>query len=209
MEGLKKKKPSFLSKLFGTPEPKRESRPKTIIKIKTVGDIPPIVETRKLLSEGKIREAIMKAFRYSKQDYCRFYNVRVDKAETNRQFIMRSLKELGVNVPENGFVDGHAIADSMNAFVPIKEASLDRFNALKKLTTFYLDYYEKTRFGDQWDPDMETVIEKVEDIYNYLDIMKLYYAELQRSDTFPESEKRMYELPEEGSPPKEEETGSS
>lgn len=187
MEGIKKKKPSFFSRLFALDEVKRESRPKTIIKIKTVGDIPPIVETRKLLGEGRTREAIMKAYQYAKQDYARFYNVPLNKSNSNRTFIIQSLKDLGVRIPENGYVDNHAIIDGMNAFVPIKETSLDRFNALKKLSSFYLDYYEKTRFGEIWNPDPDTVIERLEDIYNYLDIMKLYYAEVQRNDVEPEA----------------------
>lgn len=208
MEGTGKKKTSFFARFFSGTEAKRESRPKTIIKIKTVGDIPPIVETRKLLGEGRVREAIMNAYQFAKQDYVRFYNIHLSKSETNRQFIMRSLKELGVNIPENGFVDSHAISDGMNAFVPIKETSLDRFNALRKLTGFYLDYYEKTRFGETWNPDPDTVIEKLEDIYNYLDIMKLYYAEVQRNDDFGLGMNRNTSSPMDEGQPSEEDQGT-
>ncbi len=188
MEGSGKKKPSFWSRLFSGTETRRESRPKTIIKIKTVGDIPPIVETRKLLGEGKGRDAIMHAYNFAKEDYARYYNINLKKNETNRQFIIHSLENLGAKIPQTGIVDNHAISDGMNTFVPLKEDSLDQFNALKKLSSFYLDYYEKTRFGEVQDLDQDTVIERLEDFYNYLDIMRLYYAEVQPND--PEISRR-------------------
>jgi hypothetical protein len=64
----------------------------------------------------------------------------------------------------------------MNEFVINDDQKAERLNALKKLTSFYLEYYERTKYGDEWSPDPETVIERLEDIYNYMDIMYLYYS---------------------------------
>ena len=100
--------------------------------------------------------------------------------ETNRQFIIRSLTEIGVEVPEYGYVDNHAIMDSMNSYVLTNISKSEKFNALKKLTSFYLEYYERTRFSENWNPDSETIIQRLEDIYSYMDIMKLYYAEVEK-----------------------------
>lgn len=176
----KQKKQSFLKRLFSSRESKRVSRAKTIIKIKTVGDIPPIAETRKLLGDGRIKKAIVTGYNYAKNDYMRFFSVSTDRSETNRQFIIRSLTEIGVEVPEYGYVDNHAIMDSMNSYVLTNISKSEKFNALKKLTSFYLEYYERTRFSENWNPDSETIIQRLEDIYSYMDIMKLYYAEVEK-----------------------------
>ncbi len=178
---IKPKKVPLMERLFGNKEVRRESRnkSKTIVKIKTVGDIPPITKTRKAFSEGQNREAIVTAYKYARDDYLRFYEESLNPGETDRQYILRSLGKMGVNIPESGLIDNFEITDKMNrAVMPNSEGS-DKFNALKKLSSFYLEYYERTMYGPEWSPEPEVVIERLEDIYNYLDIMKLYYSQVE------------------------------
>ena len=175
-DGYKPKKLSLMQRLFGGGKDRRISRSKTIVKIKTVGEILPITETRKALGDGNTKLAVVNAFSYAKNDFMRFFGVSTTKDETNRQFLIRCLSDLGIKVPETGFIDNYAIMDSMNEFVINDDQKAERLNALKKLTSFYLEYYERTKYGDEWSPDPETVIERLEDIYNYMDIMYLYYS---------------------------------
>ncbi len=174
--GITTKKKSLKDRLFGGRRDKRISRSKTIVKIKTVGEIPPITETRKMLGDGNTKLAVLNAFKFAKDDFMRFFGISTTKAETNRQFLIRCFDDLGIKVPEMGYIDNYAIMDSMNEFVLHDDQKAGRLNALKKLTSFYLEYYERTKYGDDWSPDPETIIERLEDIYNYMDIMLLYYT---------------------------------
>ncbi|EQD40597.1 hypothetical protein B1B_14862, partial [mine drainage metagenome] len=156
--GSKPKKQSLRERLFGSRKDRRVSRSKTIVKIKTVGEIPPITETRKALGDGNTKLAVVNAFKYAKDDFMRFFGISTTKAETNRQFLIRCLGDLGIKVPEIGYIDNYAIMDSMNEFVLHDDQKAERLNALKKLTSFYLEYYERTKYGDDWSPDPETII---------------------------------------------------
>lgn len=187
-DGYKPKKPSLRQRLFGGGKDRRVSRSKTIVKIKTVGEIPPITETRKALGDGNTKLAVVNAFMYAKKDFMRFFGVSTTKDETNRQFLIRCLGDLDIKVPETGFIDNYAIMDSMNEFVISDDVKADRLNALKKLTSFYIEYYERTKYGEEWSPDPETVIERLEDIYNYMDIMYLYYSSGKKAEVPEETE---------------------
>lgn len=155
---------------------RQESR--TVIKIKTVGDIPPVVSARRHLGNGETSRAIVEAYNSAKNDYIREFNVEVDRSLTNRQFLIREFNKVGIKIPEEGNLDNGLIVDLMGRNVFTSEYSKNRTDALRKLTTFYIDYYERVRFSGPVSDDPATIMEKLEDVYNYLDIMSLYYAEL-------------------------------
>ena len=74
-DGYKPKKLPLMQRLFGGRKDRRVSRSKTIVKIKTVGEIPPITETRKALGDGNTKLAVVNAFMYAKNDFMRFFGV--------------------------------------------------------------------------------------------------------------------------------------
>lgn len=155
---------------------KRESR--TVIKIKTVGDIPPVVSARRNLGNGDVSRAIIEGYNSAKNDYIRQFNVEVDRSLTNRQFLIREFGKVGIKIPSEGNLDNGIIMDLMNRNVVTGITDKNRTNALRRLTTFYIEYYERVRFSGPVKDEQNQVMEKLEDIYNYLDIMSLYYAEL-------------------------------
>ncbi len=167
----------IFSKLWKKKKNKQDS--KTVIKIKTVGDIPPVVSARRHLGNGEISRAIIEGYNSAKNDYIREFNVEVDRSLTNRQFLIREFNRVGIKIPSEGNLDNGIIVDLMGRNVVTSETYKNRTNALRKLTTFYIDYYERVRFSGPVNDDPATVMDKLEDIYNYLDIMSLYYAELQ------------------------------
>lgn len=161
---------------------KRRSRKldrRTVIKIKTVGDIPPVVSARRHLGNGDLTNAVIEGYNSAKSDYIREFNVEVSKSLTNRQFLIEEFNKLGISIPEDGNLDNGTIVDNMGRNVFTSDGDKNRVDALRKLATFYLEYYERVRFSGPISDDPSTVMEKLEDIYNYLDIMSLYYAELQ------------------------------
>lgn len=150
---------------------------KTVIEIKTVGDIPPVVEARQSVSEGKLNKAAIDGFRAVKSDYIKYFRVNPVTGGSNRDFIITTLKSMGRQVGENALVDNMAILQAFDGEEDAEDDSKAKFNALRKLAKFYLDYYEKARFSHDIDGEGDDIVDKMIEVYNYMDIMYLYFPE--------------------------------
>ena len=156
-----------------------ESHVERIVEVKTIGDITPIVETRKLIGNEEYRDAVILAYNSVKNDYIRYFSEAPVTNESNRYFFIRSLKKFGIDIPETGYVDNHAIVEAMASAPEPEEKLADKLSALKKLTLFYLDLYEKARFSKDYVVDEGTIVDRLTDIYNYMDIAKLYFPNVE------------------------------
>lgn len=161
---------------------------KTVLKIKTVDDIPVIKEMRKKIGNNERRDAILYAYASVKSDYTRYFGAPGYKS--NREFIFGEMENFNIKPEdEESRTDNIAIkALITDSNYPDKKdkASNDsntmdknsmKFFAIKKIALFYFNYYEIARFGDyKWENlDEKQMIDPVKDIYNYMDIMKLFY----------------------------------
>ncbi|MCL5437954.1 MAG: hypothetical protein M1148_02000 [Candidatus Thermoplasmatota archaeon] len=167
----------LFARLFGFGGAKRKNlRVETQYQIKSVADIPPLIEAKKLIGDNKAKEAIIKLFNAAKADYCKYYSVKEDRNEPNRQFLLRSFLQFGIKIPEEGNLDNIVIQDYINDPPVINDNMINQFSALRKLTNFYLEFYESAKFSDGFKGDTELIIEKISDIYNYMDIPTLYFS---------------------------------
>lgn len=157
------------------------SNVKTVIEIKTVGDIPPIIEARQAISEGELSQAAINGFRKMKKDYSRYFRLDHVQGSSNRDFLIRTMESMGMQVDERAHVDNLAFADAFETEEEVEEQVKPKFNALKKLTSFYLDYYEKARFSQDLHGDGEDIVDRMIEVYNYMDIMYLYFPEANMS----------------------------
>ncbi len=148
----------------------------TVVEVKTVGDIPPVLEARKLIGESDMNKAAQTLFKAARDDYSRFFRVGNNTGDGNRHFFIAELASFKVKVPEFGYVDNTTILDAMDQVSSEDENVANRVNALKKLTSFYLNYYEKARFSGDYEFDGEELISRFSEIYNYMDIMQLYFS---------------------------------
>jgi len=164
---------------------------KTVLKIKTVDDIPVIKEMRKKIGNKERREAIVYGYINLKNDYSRYFGS--PKYGSNRDFILGELKQFnmvldGDECSTDNFAIKKMIENSLYNKVEAKSSENNqtqeeniqenaRFFALKKIALFYFNYYEIARFGNyQWEALGEKeIIDPVKDAYNYMDIMKLFY----------------------------------
>ncbi len=172
---------------------------KTVLKIKTVDDIPVIKEMRKYIGNDDIKEAIIYGYTSAKNDYVRFFNA--NNYGSNRLFIINELKKVNVDIKiDDAYTDNITIKNAIekhnikiqenrdnkimednneenDAIVGNDKNNDRKYYAIKKIALFYFNYYEIARFGymvyDKLDAD--EILEKVKDIYNYMDIMKLFY----------------------------------
>lgn len=158
----------------------------TVIKIKTVDDIPVIKEMRKMLGNGKVKDAIIFGYNSVLSDYIKSFYGSVKKNGSSREFIINQLNNLGIKVePGEGLVNNNKLIEALNGIdVPDKKdntkQNINQLYALKKLAVFYLNYYEPARYGifDE-NINSEEIISKIKDVYNYMDIMALFYNDQQ------------------------------
>ncbi|WP_237265320.1 hypothetical protein [Thermoplasma sp. Kam2015] len=168
-EPQKKQKKSLFN--FGRKRVKEEV--KTVIKVKTVGDVPTIVSARKNITEGNVKDAIILAYSEVKNDYIRYFGIQALGQNGERSFIVETLKGLGIDLPEEAIVDGKFIVDRISS---IDLTSTDpKLACFVKLTEFYLLYYERAKYSDSAIEDSGDIIDRLTGIYNYMDITKLYF----------------------------------
>lgn len=152
---------------------------KTVVEIKTVGDIPPVVDARQAVSEGELNTAAINGYRSLKSDFIRYFIIKGSEGRSNRQFIISALQSMGVPVKENAVVDNNVIQEAFSSFSTedLNETVRRKFNALKKLTSFYTDFYERARFSQDLHGDGDGIVDRMIEVYNYMDIMYLYFPE--------------------------------
>lgn len=148
----------------------------TVVEVKTVGDIPPVLEARKQIGENDLNKAAQTLFRAARDDYVKYFKTGNSTNDGNRHFFINELSTLKVKVPEIGYVDSTTILDAIDMVRSDNEGIANRINALKKLTSFYLNYYEKARFSSDYEFDGEELVSRFSEMYNYMDIMQLYFA---------------------------------
>jgi hypothetical protein len=166
-------------KLFGSKNNKKNrlrEEVRTKIEVITIGDTPPIVEARKLIGENRTRDAVVGAFNAVKADYIKFFGLKNNGRETARRFLVRSFKEIGIEVPEEAMLDSVVFLDFVKTPPPTLSREYEnRFTVLKKITALCLNYYERAKFADPNFTDDGKILDKLEDIYTYMDITKLYF----------------------------------
>ncbi len=151
----------------------RSSETRTVVEIKTLGDIPPIVEVRKIIGNGDKNEGTIRGFNLAKNDISRSFGIAQKAGESNRKFLIRILREVGLDIPEEANVDNTALKNAMRNSHTGSESN--KIDALKKLAFFYMDYYERAKFSNEVYSTGDDILDRLMDLYNYLDVAKLYY----------------------------------
>lgn len=152
----------------------------TVVEVKTVGDIPPMLEARKLLGEEHLEKAASVTYQAARDDYCRYFSRPKPSGTGEREFIIREIKDLKGTIGSGALVDGYSMHEALDGITPSSDMEKERLNALKRLVTYFLNYYEPARFAKSVQFSGDEMLDKFEGIYNYMDIMKLYFADAMR-----------------------------
>ncbi len=148
----------------------------TVVEVKTVGDIPPALEARKLIGEDNMAKAATVTFKAARDDYSRYFGSKANSSLGNRHFFMSELASFKIRVPDIGYVDSSTMIESLDEIKIEGEEQKNRIGAFRKLMIFYLNYYEKARFAKEAGFSGEELIDRFSEIYNYMDIMRLYFS---------------------------------
>ncbi|KAA8923220.1 MAG: hypothetical protein F6Q11_01360 [Thermoplasma sp.] len=160
--------------MFSFGRKKQKEEVKTVIKVKTVGDVPAIVSARKSITEGKVKDAIISGYSNVKNDYVRYFGIQSTSQAGERSFIVSTLKGLGIDLPEEAVVDGKFIIDRISDID--LTSSEPKVACFVKIVEFYLKYYEKAKYSDSAIEDNGEIVDRLTGIYNYMDITKLYFS---------------------------------
>lgn len=165
--------PGFLARLFSG----QRKTVDTVVEVKRVEDIPPIIEANRILLNQDYRRAISLLFKAMRADYSRFYISGIKESVQNRQFLIESYREFGMDLDRRAYTDNFYLVDAVAAPPPINEDKINQYNALRKLTYFYLDYYEPANYSISPVPNPETIMERATEFYSFLNIVKLYFED--------------------------------
>lgn len=166
----------FLSKLFG-PSRKKQRESDTVVEVKRVEDIPPMIEANRLVLNQDYRGAIFMLFKSMKNDFIRSTGFDMKSGLTNRQFLVESFQKFGIKPKDDAYTDNYYLKEIILQPPALNEDKINQYNALRKLTNFYLDYYERAAFSFFPLNDPEKIVERASEFYSFLNIVSLYFGE--------------------------------
>ncbi|MCL4314660.1 MAG: hypothetical protein M1454_02905 [Candidatus Thermoplasmatota archaeon] len=165
----------FLSRLFGSGK-KKQRDGDTIVEVKRVEDIPPMIEANRLVLNQDYRGAIFLLFRSMKGDFIRSTGFEERGGLTNRQFLVEGFQKFGIKPKDDAYTDNYYLKDVILQPPALNEDKINQYNALRKLTNFYIDYYERAAFSLYPLNDPDKIIEKASEFYSFLNIVALYFG---------------------------------
>ncbi|MHB1440471.1 MAG: hypothetical protein ACYCSO_04645 [Cuniculiplasma sp.] len=167
-----KKKRGFFSKR------KRSANEETKIRVKTLLDIPPLVNARRNVGNKDMFKAATEAKRDVQKDIERYFNINLGGNLPNMARIYKILKDSDSDLTEDVVVDSISLALE-TAMIGTKSTGDQQLKemALKKYATFLMETYLPAAYSEDNQIDGEKLISQITDIYNYLDIKKLYFVD--------------------------------
>ena len=157
---------------------KKVVREETQIRVKTILDIPPLVNARRNVGNKEILKAAIEAKRDVQMDIERYFNINLGGNLPNMERIYKVLKESNKDLTEEIIVDpvSLALGTSLIGTKSTGDTQM-REMALKKYASFLMDIYLPAAYSQDNEIDGDRIISEVTDIYNYMDIKKLYFVD--------------------------------
>ena len=90
----------------------------TVVEVKTVNDIPPALEARRLIGENELVEAARVTYNAARKDYARYFGAKSRETEGNRQFFVSELLSMKIKVPEYGYLDNFTLLETFDQASP-------------------------------------------------------------------------------------------
>ena len=157
---------------------KKVVREETQIRVKTILDIPPLVNARRNVGNKEILKAAMEGKRDVQKDIERYFNINLGGNLPNMERIYKILKDSNKDLSEEITVDplSLALGTSMIGTKTTGETQMKEM-ALKKYASFLMDTYFPAVYSQDNEIDGERIVSQLTDIYNYMDIKRLYFVD--------------------------------
>ena len=157
---------------------KKVVREETQIRVKTILDIPPLVNARRNVGNKEILKAAMEGKRDVQKDIERYFNINLGGNLPNMERIYKILKDSNKDLSEEITVDplSLALGTSMIGTKTTGETQMKEM-ALKKYASFLMDTYFPAVYSQDNEIDGERIVSQLTDIYNDMDIKRLYFVD--------------------------------
>jgi hypothetical protein len=157
---------------------KKVVREETQIRVKTILDIPPLVNARRNVGNKEILKAAMEGKRDVQKDIERYFNINLGGNLPNMERIYKILKESNKDLSEEIAVDpvSLALGTSLIGTKTTGDTQMKEM-ALKKYASFLMEIYFPAVYSQDNEIDGERIVSQLTDIYNYMDIKRLYFVD--------------------------------
>lgn len=168
----KRKRKGFFSRR------KKAVREETQIRVKTILDIPPLVNARRNIGNRDVLKAATDAKRDVQKDIERYFSINLGGNLPNMRRLYNALKETNKDLTEEITVDPVSL-ELGTALAGTKSSGDNQMKemALKKYAAFVMGIYLPAVYSQDEEIEGEKIISMVTDIYDYMDIKKLYFVD--------------------------------
>ncbi|MCL4323070.1 MAG: hypothetical protein M1498_01275 [Candidatus Thermoplasmatota archaeon] len=168
----KRKRKGFFSRR------KKAVREETQIRVKTILDIPPLVNARRNIGNRDVLKAATDAKRDVQKDIERYFSINLGGNLPNMSRLYKALKETNKDLTEEITVDTVSL-ELGTALTGTKSSGDNQMKemALKKYAAFVMGIYLPAVYSQDEEIEGEKIISMVTDIYDYMDIKKLYFVD--------------------------------
>ena len=171
-DNSKRKRKGFFSRR------KKAVREETQIRVKTILDIPPLVNARRNIGNRDVLKAATDAKRDVQKDIERYFSINLGGNLPNMSRLYKALKETNKDLTEEITVDTVSL-ELGTALTGTKSSGDNQMKemALKKYAAFVMGIYLPAVYSQDEEIEGEKIISMVTDIYDYMDIKKLYFVD--------------------------------
>jgi hypothetical protein len=168
----KKEKKSFFSRK------KKAAKEETKVQIKTILDIPPLAKVRRSIGNKDLVKAAKDGKDEVQKDIERYFNISLAGNQPTLAIIYNMIRNKYPAIPEDVMVDPISFSlQTISIGSDEKDTEQMKMITLKKFASFLIDVYEPALFSNDFDVEGDKILNTLIDIYNYMDIKKLYFVD--------------------------------
>ncbi len=169
----KKKKPKKFGFFSRKPAKVREE---TKVRVKTIMDIPPLVNARRNVGNNDLVKAAIQGKNEAQKDIERYYEINLDSNLPVMASIAKLMRSNNFELSYQAIVDKNTFELETSKIFGTDEKDM-KLMTLKKFSMYIFDIYLPAMYSQSEDVDGASLVSLLTDIYNYMDLKKLYYID--------------------------------
>ncbi|MCL4357001.1 MAG: hypothetical protein M1460_03940 [Candidatus Thermoplasmatota archaeon] len=156
----------------------RKMREETVVNIRTIADIPPIIDVRQKLGNGNYIGAINSAMEYIENDISKFFNVQFNKKYTTLFNLYKQMVVFEKDISPDIIIDKESfVIETSQIPIPKETKEENLLSAIRKFGIFIYDVYNPMRYARKMELSIDDVVKRMVDIYSYMDLKELYFPD--------------------------------
>ncbi len=156
----------------------RRFREETVVNIRTITEIPPIIDVRQKFGNGNYIGAINSAMEYIENDISRFFNVQFNKKYTTLYNLYKQLAGFEKDISLDIIIDKESfVIETSQIDIPKETKQENLLSSLRKFGIFIYDVYNPMRYARKMELSIDDIVKRMVDIYSYMDLKEIYFPD--------------------------------